>query len=190
MAWYYWLAPINSVLNTIAAILLLVGFYCIRLGLIRLHRALMLSAFGVSVTFFVSYCVYHYQVGDVRFQGRGWVRPAYFTILASHVFLAAAIVPLVLITLWRALSGNFQRHRRIAIWTWPLWIYVSVTGVVVYLMCYQLYRPGYSTPAALTQVSRSPSLSFPRVAAARGIPASGEQRRPGILHARQPHARE
>ena len=139
MSWYYWLAPINSVLNAIAAVLLLAGFYCIRRGRIRLHRTFMLSAFAVSVTFFVSYSVYHYHVGDVRFQGHGWVRPAYFTILASHVFLAAAIVPLVLITLWRALSGNFQRHRRIAIWTWPLWIYVSITGVVVYGMLYHLY---------------------------------------------------
>jgi Mn2+/Fe2+ NRAMP family transporter len=83
---------------------------------------------------------------DVRFQGHGWVRPVYFTILASHVILAVAIVPLVLVTLWRALNANFRRHRRIARWAWPIWIYVSITGVVVYLMCYQLYKPCYSTP--------------------------------------------
>src|SRR5207244_4672470 len=124
-------------------------------------RTFMLSAFAVSVTFFVSYSVYHYHVGDVRFQGHGWVRPAYFTILASHVFLAAAIVPLVLITLWRALSGNFQRHRRIAIWTWPLWIYVSITGGVVHLMGYQLYRRACATPLVPSVVSRAPSLLFP-----------------------------
>ncbi len=108
----------------------------------------MLSAVAVSAAFFISYSIYHYHVGDVRFQGIGWVRPVYFTILASHVMLAAAIVPLVLITLWRALNGRFRRHRRIARWTWPIWIYVSISGVVVYLMCYQLYKPGYSESSA------------------------------------------
>jgi putative membrane protein len=141
---YHSLAPLNSVLNAIAALLLLAGFYSIRRRWVRLHRAFMLSAVTVSAAFFISYCVYHYHVGDVRFAGRGWVRPAYFTILISHVMLAAAIVPLVMVTLWRALRGNFRRHRRIALWTWPVWIYVSITGVVVYLMCYQLYPPGYS----------------------------------------------
>jgi putative membrane protein len=140
---YHSLAPLNSILNGLAATLLLAGFYCIRHRWIRAHRALMLSAFTVSVLFFVSYIIYHYHVGDVRFQGYGWIRPVYFSILISHILLAGAIVPLVLITLWRALRGNFRRHRRIAIWAWPLWIYVSVTGVVVYLMCYQLYAPGY-----------------------------------------------
>lgn len=143
---YHSLAPLNSVLNAVAAILLLAGFYCIRRKWVHAHRAFMLSAFAVSVAFFISYSVYHYQVGDVRFQGCGWVRPVYFTILISHIFLAAAIVPLVIITLWRALNGNFRRHRRIAVWAWPLWIYVSITGVAVYLMCYQLYPPGYSRP--------------------------------------------
>jgi len=126
----------------------------------------MLTAFAVSVGFFISYVIYHYHVGDVRFQGRGWVRPLYFTILASHVFLAAAIVALVPITLGRALSGSFDRHRRIAIWTWPLWMYVSITGVVVYLMCYQLYPPGYSSPphaaayvARETRASRTTSAA-------------------------------
>jgi putative membrane protein len=143
---YHSLAPLNSVLNAVAAILLLAGFYCIRRKWVRAHRAFMLSAFTVSAAFFTSYSVYHYHVGDVRFQGLGWVRPIYFTILISHVFLAAAIVPLVLVTLWRALKGNFRRHRRIAVWAWPMWIYVSITGVVVYLMCYQFYPPGYSKP--------------------------------------------
>jgi len=143
---YHSLAPLNSALNGTAAILLLAGFYCIRRKWVRGHRAFMLCAFAVSVAFFVSYSVYHYHVGDVRFQGRGWVRPVYFTILISHVFLAAAIIPLVLITLLRALRGKFRRHRQIAVWAWPAWIYVSITGVVVYLMCYQLYAPGYSKP--------------------------------------------
>jgi putative membrane protein len=141
---YHSLAPLNSVLNAVAATLLLAGYYCIRRKWVRAHRAFMLSAFAVSVTFFISYVIYHYHVGDVRFQGQGWVRPVYFTILISHILLATAIVPLVLVTLWRALNGHFRRHRQIARWAWPIWIYVSVTGVVVYLMCYQLYPPNYS----------------------------------------------
>ena len=150
---YHSLAPLNSVLNATAAMLLLAGFYCIRRRWVHAHRAFMLSAFAVSVTFFISYSVYHYHVGDVRFQGRGWVRPVYFTILVSHVFLAAMIVPLILVTLWRALNGNFRRHRRIALWAWPMWIYVSITGVVVYLMCYQLYPPGYSPPISASTLT-------------------------------------
>src|SRR5256885_1234710 len=165
MSPYLWLAPINSVLNAIAGLLLLAGFYCIRRRWVRAHRALMLSAFAVSVTFFVSYSIYHYQVGDVRFQGHGWVLPLYFSILSSHVLLAAAIVPLALITLARALKGNFQRHRKIAIWTWPVWIYVSITGVIVYLMCYQIYPPGYSTPegqATVTAASPTTAVQVPQ----------------------------
>src|SRR5271163_2071726 len=134
MTSYHVLAPLNAVLNSMAAILLFSGFYCIRRRWIRAHRACMLAAFFVSTAFFISYCFYHYEVGDVHFQGHGLVRPVYFTILISHIALAAVIVPLVLITLTRALRGNFPRHRRIARWTWPLWIYVSITGVVVYLM--------------------------------------------------------
>jgi putative membrane protein len=141
---YHELAPLNAVLNSLAAMLLGAGFYCIRRRWVRAHRAFMLSATAVSIVFLVSYVTYHYQVGDVRFQGHGSVRPIYFTILITHVILAGAIVPLVLLTLWRALSRNFQTHRRIARWTWPLWMYVSITGVVVYLMCYQLYPPLYN----------------------------------------------
>jgi uncharacterized membrane protein YozB (DUF420 family) len=147
---YQSLAPLNSILNGIAGVLLLAGFVCIRQGWVRAHRAFMLSAFATSMLFFTSYVIYHYHVGDVRFQGHGWVRPLYFTILVSHVGLAVAIVPLALITLWRALHGRFQAHRRIAIWTWPIWIYVSITGVIVYLMCYQLYAPGYRVVALLS----------------------------------------
>jgi len=153
----YSLAPLNSILNGIAAILLIAGFYCIRRGWVRAHRALMLSAFTVSVGFFISYVTYHYYVGDVRFQGHGWIRPVYFTILISHIILAAAIVPLALITLWRALRGNFRQHRRIAVWAWPVWIYVSITGVIVYLMCYRLYPPGYSTPPASISITKASS---------------------------------
>ena len=146
MTSYHALAPLNAILNSLAAILLFSGFYCIRRRRIQAHRACMLAACVVSTAFFVSYCFYHYEVGDVRFQGYGLIRPVYFTILISHIALAVAIVPLVLITLTRALRGNFERHRRIARWTWPIWIYVSITGVVVYLMCYQLYPPGYGPP--------------------------------------------
>lgn len=146
MVSYYELAPLNAFLNSVAAVLLAAGFYCIRRRWVRAHRAFMLSALAVSTAFLVSYVAYHYQVGDVRFQGHGWVRPVYFTILITHVMLAAVIVPLVLITLRRALRGNFPEHRRIARWTWPLWIYVSITGVVVYWMCYRIYPPGYRIP--------------------------------------------
>jgi uncharacterized membrane protein YozB (DUF420 family) len=140
---YHALAPLNSILNSIAAILLLAGFYCIRRRWTRAHRAFMLSACAVSTAFLISYATYHYRVGDVRFQGHGWARPVYFTILITHIVLAAVTVPLALITLSRALRGNFQQHRRIARWTWPIWMYVSITGVVVYLMCYRFFPPGY-----------------------------------------------
>ena len=151
----YSLAPFNSILNGAAAVLLIAGFYCIRRRWVRAHRAFMLSAFTVSIGFFISYVIYHYYVGDVRFQGHGWIRPIYFTILISHIILATTIVPLALITLWRALRGNFVKHRRIAVWTWPVWIYVSITGVVVYLMCYRMYPPGYSTPPAAVSITRA-----------------------------------
>ena len=105
----------------------------------------MLAALAASTAFLVSYLYYHYQVGSVAFQGRGWIRPIYFAILISHTVLAVAIVPLVLVTLTRALRGQFDRHRRIARWTFPLWLYVSITGVIIYLLLYQLY------PSAPTQ---------------------------------------
>jgi uncharacterized membrane protein YozB (DUF420 family) len=101
----------------------------------------MLGALAVSVLFLISYVIYHYGYGSVRFAGQGIVRPVYFVILITHVVLAVVIVPLVVITLRRALRGDYARHRRIARWTYPLWLYVSVTGVVVYLMLYRLYPP-------------------------------------------------
>jgi uncharacterized membrane protein YozB (DUF420 family) len=97
------------------------------------------SAFAVAVMFLASYLTYHYQVGSMSFGGQGWMRPVYFSLLTSHTILAAGIVPLVLVTLSRALRGRFDRHVRIARWTLPLWLYVSVTGVIVYLMLYRLY---------------------------------------------------
>jgi uncharacterized membrane protein YozB (DUF420 family) len=133
------LPALNAFLNGTSAILLLVGHRLILHKRMVAHRRVMISAFGVSTLFLISYLVYHVHVGSVRFLGTGWVRPVYFTILISHTLLAAAVVPLVLITLARGLRGNFARHRAIARWTYPIWLYVSVTGVVVYLMLYQLY---------------------------------------------------
>jgi putative membrane protein len=133
------LPTVNATLNAVAGILLLAGFIFIRNRRVDAHRLCMLSAFGVSILFLISYLTYHYEVGDVRFQGTGWIRPVYFAMLISHIILAVAIVPLALVTLWRALSARFDAHRRIARWTWPIWMYVSVTGVLVYVMVYHIY---------------------------------------------------
>ena len=135
------LPHLNAALNATSFVILVAGLYFISRGRVAAHRACMLSALVVSGLFLVSYVVYHAQYGSVRFAGQGFVRPVYFVILVTHVVLAAAIVPLVFVTLRRALRGDFARHRRIARWTYPLWLYVSVTGVVVYLMLYHLYRP-------------------------------------------------
>src|SRR5260370_22103038 len=140
---YHSLAALNAILNGCATVLLLAGFVFIKLRWVRAHRACMISTFVVSTIFLSSYLLYHYEVGNVRFSGHGWVRALYFAILIPHVTLAGVIVPLALRTMWFALRGNFQRHRRIARWTWPLWMYVSVTGVIVYLMLYRLYPPIY-----------------------------------------------
>jgi uncharacterized membrane protein YozB (DUF420 family) len=135
------LATVNASLNAVAAVFLAAGFYFIRRRQIGAHRICMLIAFAVSVVFLVCYLTYHYQVGDVRFRGHGPVRPVYFTILISHIFLAVVTVPLAVFTLARALRTRFDAHRRIARWTWPVWMYVSVTGVIVYLMVYLIYGP-------------------------------------------------
>ena len=135
------LPHVNAALNFLSFLLLVAAFYKIRRGDVQTHRRLMLSALAVSVLFLVCYVTYHAQYGSVRFTGQGAVRAVYFFILITHIILAAAIVPLVAVTVVRALRGDFARHRRIARWTYPLWLYVSVTGVVVYLMLYHLYRP-------------------------------------------------
>ena len=126
----------NAFLNGTSAVLLMAGFVFIRRKNVRMHRRLMLAGLAASVLFLISYLVYHAQVGSVRFQGQGWIRPLYFAVLLSHTLLAAAVVPFALITVWQALAGRFERHRRIARWTLPIWVYVSVTGVAVYLMLY------------------------------------------------------
>lgn len=131
---------INAMLNGTSAVLLVAAHRMIARGRIATHRALMLMAVGTSTLFLVSYLYYHAHVGSVQFQGHGWSRPVYFTILISHTILAATIVPLVIITLTWALRGRFDRHRAIARWTYPIWLYVSVTGVVIYAMLYQIFR--------------------------------------------------
>jgi uncharacterized membrane protein YozB (DUF420 family) len=132
------LPGVNAALNATTALLLTTGYVLIRRGRRRAHRAVMLSAFAVSVLFLASYLYYHAHAGVTRFPGLGWIRPVYFAILISHTVLAAAIVPLVLVTLARGLRADFPRHARLARWTLPVWLYVSVTGVVVYVMLYRL----------------------------------------------------
>ena len=132
------LPALNAVLNATSAVLLLVGWRLVRGGRLEAHRRVMLAAVTSSTLFLVSYLVYHAQVGSVRFQGAGALRAVYFLILFTHTVLAAAIVPLVLLTLVRALQARFDRHRRLARITFPLWCYVSVTGVVIYWMLYRL----------------------------------------------------
>lgn len=132
------LPALNATLNATSAVLLTIGWTLIRRGRIEQHRKVMIAAFCTSVVFLVSYLVYHAQVGSVRFTKQGPIRAVYFTILITHTVLAAAIVPMVLLSLSRGLKRNYVRHRAIARWTMPLWLYVSITGVVVYLMLYRL----------------------------------------------------
>ncbi len=130
---------LNALLNSSSAIFLAAGYVQIRRRRIPSHRACMFIAFGCSVVFLASYVIYHLHAGVIAFTGQGWIRPVYFTLLGTHTVLAIAIVPLALITLSRALTRKFDRHRRIARWTLPIWMYVSVTGVIVYLLLYRLY---------------------------------------------------
>jgi uncharacterized membrane protein YozB (DUF420 family) len=130
---------INATLNGTSAVLLLAGRWQIKRGRMAAHRALMLTALCSSSLFLASYLYYHWHVGSVHFRGAGWSRPVYFSILISHTILAATIVPLVIITLSRALRERFDQHRAIARWTYPLWLYVSVTGVVIYFMLYHWF---------------------------------------------------
>jgi len=132
------LPALNAVLNATAAVLLVIGYSFIRAGQIRRHRAVMISACAVSTLFLISYVIYHANIGSKPFQGRGPIRIVYFTILLTHVILAAAVLPLAVITLSRGLRARFDRHVAIARWTFPIWLYVSVTGVIVYLMLYRL----------------------------------------------------
>lgn len=132
------LPTLNACLNTVSAILLIRGYLLIRRRQIEAHKRTMLAAFAVSTLFLISYLVYHYNVGSVKFQGQGTIRVVYFTILLTHSILAAVVAPMILVTLWRAWKNQFDRHRKLARYTLPIWLYVSVTGVVVYLMLYHL----------------------------------------------------
>ena len=133
------LPTLNATLNGISAVLLSVGYFFIRRKDRQRHKICMLSAFAMSVLFLISYVIYHAQVGSKPFPGQGAMRAIYFSVLIPHVLLAATIVPLALITLSRGLSNRIDPHRRIARWTLPIWLYVSVTGVMVYLMLYEMY---------------------------------------------------
>ena len=131
------LPAVNASLNALSATLLLIGYVLIRQRRIETHRKVMIAAFITSSIFLVCYLVYHAQVGSVRFTRQGFVRPLYFTVLVTHVTLAAAVLPLALVTLSRGLKARYARHRAIARWTFPIWLYVSVTGVLVYVLLYQ-----------------------------------------------------
>jgi putative membrane protein len=130
---------LNATLNASSAAFLTLGYFFIRNRRIQAHKRCMLAAVACSTVFLVSYIVYHLQVGSVRFQGQGWSRPMYFTLLGTHTVLAATVVPLAIVTLLRSLRGDFARHRAIARWTLPIWLYVSVTGVIVYFLLYHIY---------------------------------------------------
>ena len=132
------LPALNASLNGTSAVLLILGYVFIRQEKVNLHKACMVGAFSTSILFLISYLTYHYYAGSKAFLGEGWIRVFYFAVLISHIVLAAVIVPLAITTLVRAWKGNFQRHRSIARWTLPIWLYVSATGVIVYLMLYQL----------------------------------------------------
>jgi len=135
------LPAVNASLNGLCTVFLLLGFAFIRQRKIQAHRFCMITAFFCSAVFLVLYLYFHFHAGIIRFSGQGWIRPVYLTILITHTTLAVVIVPLVLITLSRALRERFDKHRAIARWTLPLWLYVSITGVVVYWLLYIAYKP-------------------------------------------------
>jgi len=137
--WIHSLPAVNAGLNGLGTVFLLAGYVMIRRRRIELHRACMLAAFACSVLFLTSYLIYHYHAGSTPFPGTGLIRPLYFFILITHIVLAALLPPLEVMTLWRAWKKRFEAHARLARWTLPIWLYVSVTGVLVYVMLYRLY---------------------------------------------------
>ena len=139
---------LNALLNSVCAAFLLIGLTCIVRGKILPHKICMVTAFLCSAVFLFFYVYFHLHAGNIRFGGVGWIRPVYFTILISHTILAMISLPLIIITLAYALSSRFARHRRIALWTFPIWLYVSLTGVVVYWLLYVAYTP-IGAPSAL-----------------------------------------
>lgn len=166
------LPHLNAALNGVSIVCLAFGYLFIRRGDRHRHRQAMLAAAVASAAFLVSYLIYHFNSGLARFGGEGIIRPIYFSILIVHVIVAIVITPLVPITLYRALSGQFARHRRIARWTWPLWMYVAVSGVVVYVMAIHIfpYAPGVSPPGVSPPALSVPGLSAPGLSAP-GVPA-------------------
>ncbi len=136
---YSALPALNAALNGTSAVLIATGRSFIKRGRMAAHRRMMIAAVVSSSLFLISYVWYHAHVGVIRFKGQGWPRPVYFSILISHTFLAAAVVPLVLITLTRGLRGRYERHRASARWTYPVWMYVSITGVVIYVLLYHVF---------------------------------------------------
>ena len=139
MEWVTNLPTVNAALNATATVLLISAFVAIRKGNRELHKKLMLSACAVSVLFLISYLVYHYNSAMTKFLGTGWSRPVYYFILGTHVPLAALVVPFAAATLFFGLTERFDRHRRIARWTFPVWLYVSITGVLVYFFLYHWF---------------------------------------------------
>ena len=143
------LPALNATLNAIATVLLVFAFVAIKRGDVDRHKKLMLSATGVSAAFLISYLIYHEAVGSVRFTHQGIARTVYFAILVPHVVLAAIQVPLIVAVLWFALRGTFEKHKRVARIAWPVWMFVSVTGVLVYLMLYQWFPSAELAAAGL-----------------------------------------
>ncbi|HEY7914145.1 MAG TPA: DUF420 domain-containing protein [Blastocatellia bacterium] len=133
------LPTLNAILNATSGLFIIAGYLFIRRRNIEAHRNCMIAAVSASILFLISYLIYHFNVGATSFRGEGLARPVYFFILITHTVLATIIVPFVIVTLRRALKGQYDRHRKIARWTFPMWLYVSVTGVIVYLMLYHLY---------------------------------------------------
>lgn len=135
------LPHVNAVLNAISTVLLIIGFMLIRAGRRDVHRKVMISALAVSAAFLASYLVYHFTAPIFVFPGTGWTVPAYYALLISHVILAVIVTPLVILTAYRALKGTFDRHRAVARWTIWMWLYVTITGVMIYVILYHVYPP-------------------------------------------------
>ena len=133
------LSTVNAVLNFISFVFLVIGYRLIKAGRRDQHKKFMIAAFSTSGLFSISYITYHANVGSVKFQGEGWSRPLYFSILISHIILAAVIIPMSVLTLYRGLKGNYEKHKPLAKKTFPVWIYVSVTGVIIYFMLYWIF---------------------------------------------------
>lgn len=133
------LPHVNAVLNSIATVLLLIGFVLIRSGQRDLHRKVMITTIIVSAVFLVCYLIYHFTAPVFVYRGPDWSRPLYYTMLISHVILAVIVTPMVAVTAWRSLHGQFEKHRKIARWTWPIWLYVTASGVLIYVVLYHMF---------------------------------------------------